>query len=1062
MAASRGRPADESGPHYAERVTSPAAQQFFDAFSTRTSQRAEADVQFGIAAFLTTANLGLVASQVAKVEEQTADGTRRRIDITYGRLVIEVKLSLENPVLVAKAEKQLGDYLRTLRDRDGYEYAGILTDGVLWYLYALSEDGQVRVDSFTTVGDPADRSERLSLWLESILLTGDLVPATPAKVAERLGTNSPRFRLDRKRLELLFEANEHTPEIGLKRQLWARLLRTALGTSFTDDSALFIDHTLLVLEAEIIAHLVVGLTPSTYDAADIASGAHFKSAGITNVVEADFFDWPAEVAGGAEFIRSLVQELSQFNWADVSHDVLKVLYESIIEPEVRKNLGEYYTPDWLARRVIEQTVSDPLSQRVMDPACGSGTFVFHNVRRFLEAADAAGIANSDALDMLQDRVFGMDIHPVSVVLARVTYLLAISKERLRDRGPLTIPVYLGDSVQWNRGIGTIGANSIRIEVDAEDLATVDTEAYEALWSTGKQLSFPLNSIDDPATFDRLVTELADLAQTHVDASQEIPSITAILTRNGVDLEEDRRTLTDTFETLCSLNAEGRDHIWGYFVRNQIRPIWFSLPDRRMDVLVGNPPWVAYRFMTGAMQASFKAMSEARNLWAGGKVATNQDLVALFIARTVEQFLADEGEFGFVTPFAVLSRMQYEGFRNGSWLYVSTDAVTGAVKRVSATFGVPWDISGVRPAIFPVPAAVVFGRRSEGAVPMAPETWKLEGPLRSLKEGPSKVKALSASDVSGSPYASRAIQGATVVPRMLFFVDELAPGPLGRPKGVTDVISLRSTQEKKPWKTLNPIAGQVEEKFVFDVILGASIAPHIVLNSLRAVLPIDGDILLTEGEISKHKLLSDRWSSNSGIWKANTTLGSKLTLRDRLDFQGGIARQLPVPSHRVVYAKSGNRTAAAVVDDPRLIIDHKLYWMRADTADEAHYLAAILNSNVVAVLVAEMQSQGLFGGRDIDTLPWRLPIPGFDSSVPLHSELVALAREAADEAVAVAGVRAMPFQAARAAVREAFKASGLQDRIEVAVTSLLGIEVLPESSEALLDVEEVDDTDGVDD
>ena len=76
------------------------------------------------------------------------------------------------------------------------------------------------------------------------------------------------------------------------------------------------------------------------------------------------------------------RRVAGFDWsAGVEHDVLKVLYESIITADQRHALGEYYTPDWLARRAVQDLVDDPLSQRVHDPSCGSGTFVFHAVRR---------------------------------------------------------------------------------------------------------------------------------------------------------------------------------------------------------------------------------------------------------------------------------------------------------------------------------------------------------------------------------------------------------------------------------------------------------------------------------------------------------------------------------------------------------------------------------------------------------------------------------------------------------------------------------------------------------
>jgi hypothetical protein len=59
---------------------------------------------------------------------------------------------------------------------------------------------------------------------------------------------------------------------------------------------------------------------------------------------------------------------------------MKVLYESVIAPDTRHRLGEYYTPDWLAAAMVEKAVDDPLQQRVLDPACGSGTFLFQAVR----------------------------------------------------------------------------------------------------------------------------------------------------------------------------------------------------------------------------------------------------------------------------------------------------------------------------------------------------------------------------------------------------------------------------------------------------------------------------------------------------------------------------------------------------------------------------------------------------------------------------------------------------------------------------------------------------------
>jgi hypothetical protein len=174
----------------------------------------------------------------------------------------------------------------------------------------------------------------------------------------------------------------------------------------------------------------------------------------------------------------------------------------------------------------------------------------------------------------------------------------------------------------------------------------------------RRTRFPERLLADAGHFDQLVAELADKA-----ASRRVGSLTPSLGptfRRFAVHPEDQEVLARTFDTMCRLHDQGRDHIWGYYVRNLARPVWLSQPANRVDVLVGNPPWLSYRFMTTAMQQSFAAMSRERGLWAGAAVATHQDLSGLFVVRCVELYLRDRGRFGFVMPLAALSRRQFAG------------------------------------------------------------------------------------------------------------------------------------------------------------------------------------------------------------------------------------------------------------------------------------------------------------------------------------------------------------------------------------------------------------------
>ncbi|HEY9475583.1 MAG TPA: N-6 DNA methylase, partial [Mycobacteriales bacterium] len=658
----------------------------------RRPGRTEANVQSDLHMLLATAPLSLCDSDLRDIVLESPAGQRRRIDVEVGFTVFEVKRDLRVGNVRADAVQQLRGYVASRTETLKQRYVGVLTDGAEWHLYHLV-DGEMRLVSSLEVDPHTPKVDDLCVWLEAVLATAEKIVPTPVEIERRLGAGSPAHALEFSELSALYRRVRDVPGVRLKRELWAKLLTTALGTNFRDEDDLFVEHTLLVAMAEIIGHAVVGFHPADPNIrpAELLGGHLFVGAQIGGVIEADFFDWPAEVDGGDTLVKTLARRLTRFAWHLVEHDVMKVLYESIIAPEQRHRLGEYYTPDWLAEAVVTATVTDPLNQRVLDPSCGSGTFLFHAVRRYLTAATHAGVSPADALGGLSQSVIGVDVHPVAVTLARVTYLLAIGMERLRadDRPPLSVPVYLGDSVQWGQHRGLLEHNALAVTTSEGDRRFVN------------ELRFPERLLADAGRFDRLVGELADKACSRTPGSPP-PSLAATFRRYDVH-PDDQDLLGDTFRSMCELHDQGRDHIWGYYVRNLARPVWLAREDNRVDVLVGNPPWLAYRFMPEAMQTNFRAMSNERKFWAGAAVATHQDLSGLFVARATELYLRHGGRFGFVMPLAVLSRRQFAGFRTGTW--------SSPVEPVHAAFAEPWDLHLVKPSFFPVPAAVVFGQRT---------------------------------------------------------------------------------------------------------------------------------------------------------------------------------------------------------------------------------------------------------------------------------------------------------------------------------------------------------------
>lgn len=1016
---------------------------------SRSTGRTEADVQADIYLLLTSGQLDLASDEVVKLEPQIGDGTRRRLDIEVGHAVIEVKKDLRMAGIRRDAEEQLAGYVRTQSKRLGTRYVGILTDGSEWALYHLHDVRLVLVATLVLPERDADPA-RLLVWLESVLSTQERISPVPVEIEQRLGADSPAHLLDHATLADLYAASAHLPEVKLKRDLWAKLLRTAFGTAFTDDESLFIDHTLLVLTAEIIAHAVVGFDVSPHGPLTpvaIARGEAFSESQIKGVVEADFFDWAVEVPGGPEFVTELARRIARFDWSHVEHDVLKILYESVISAESRASLGEYYTPDWLADRIVADTITDPLNTTALDPSCGSGTFLFHAARNYLKAADSASVPNGEAVAGLTQHVFGMDVHPVAVTLARVTYLLAIGRARLSadDRGETAIPVFLGDSLQWEQRKDLIGGvDTITISTGGEDLVEGGGGVL-----FGDDLVFPRSVLVDANRFDLLVQEMADKALDVRKKPRKTGGQQFVLT-NGQLIEpilksfdisgDDAAILRTTFATMRALHDTGRNHIWGYYVRNLIRPLWLAEEANRVDVLVGNPPWLRYNKMTGSMQERYKRLAKERKLLTGGLGASGRDLSTLFVVRAIELYLREDAAFAFVMPHGTMTRLPHTGFRSGQWS-------SGTSGHLSAAFVTSWDLADVTTG-FPMVSCVVRGAKTSQPVPMDPRVRKWVGKLSRAdipwSQAQKRIKTSEATIgvlIAGggppvSPYKSKFRQGAILVPRVLLFVKEATASPLGAGAGRVKVTSKRSTLEKVPWKNVSSLTATVERRFVRPIHLGETTLPYRLDSALTAVLPVSDTAITEPTEVGEHVGLAHWWSAAEEAWTAHRVKTDKSTLLERIDYHSQLAAQLPTAAHRVVYTKSGNSIAAALLDDGTAIIDHKLYWAPVASIDEARYLTAVLNSAVLLDRVKPLQALGLFGGRDFDKNVFAVPIPTFDASVELHLQLSELARHAEK----IAGARTLSeiwtFQRKRRDIRSALSADGVAHEIDAAVAKLV--------------------------
>ena len=1000
----------------------------------RRHERAEpeANITSAVRDFLIATNL-CRPDEIAEENPPSPDDSRRAVDLTALDTFIESKRRIgmaRRGVPDAEYVAQLDGYLESSQ-RDGKVRMGILTNGKHWVLRWPGAGEPKNMRPYAITLEEPDNWHALHEWLrDDALIALENIPPNRTDIEARFGPNSPRYEQDIDFLRALYEKARENPSIAIKRRLWQDLLRTALGEIAQNEEEmddLFIRHTYLTTVIGIVVQASFNIDIRQLTANnphDLVLGRKFRSdTGIEGVVESDFFAWQTEVDAQA-FLKQLARRILRFDWLQAPSDVGAILYESVIPPDERRQLGEYYTPDWLARSMVREVITDPLNQTVLDPACGSGAFLTEAIAHFIEALEIhRDPPNDDSarqwLNQLRERVIGIDVHPVAVHLARAAWVLAAKplfalisvQGRSLPSSNFSAPVHLGDSLQLRIRNDMLSGNDVPIHVGGDD---------------DMELRFPVSLVSRAENFDKFIADVTNAIESGGNPQ-------SVLAEAGV-FDYERPTLEQTIKDLQRLHKEERNHIWAYYTRNMVRPVALSL--QKVDVIIGNPPWINYNQTIDVLRAELERLSKnSYGIWQGGRYATHQDVAGLFYARSVDLYLKDDGVIGMVMPHSALQTGQYTKWRQGVWQAKSTgrgkNRIVGRILSVDFTFKYAWDLERLEPnTFFPIPASVVFAQR----LPPPPrvESGKLDTqppgkPLADSVErwigpaGEDTVERVQASitDTSGvneSPYG-RARQGATIVPRALHFVEQIDNPSVIQAPGTIMVNPRRGSQDKAPWKdlALTEIYGQtIETEHVHDVHLGETLVPYATLEPLKAVLPVRHTDIEKAAEIvadsgrkvridlsssNMEKRMRERWEIVSGLWEDNKLVANRLSSIERLDYHGELAAQIgwqignegmPV---RIAYTTAGQPSAAQLTAADSLVSE-RLYWIACRNQEEVAFLLAIINSTTLYEAVQSLMSKGLFGPRDLHKHLWKLPIPEYDEGMKLHRDLAQAGETAA--------------------------------------------------------------------
>ena len=1003
-------------------MTTSKEQEAFDLVLERQkSSASENDIRNAFQRFMETA--GVAAASEMTTERPPGVGNPGRMDLYVHNTCIEFKTNIlrggaPDPEYVA----QLDGYLKNLLKAGSGVRNGILTDGVHYFLRRVGEeDLPLQKNETRSLFDRAEQAPRLREYLHSIISApSENISPTAENLERHFGINSDVFLAGNLLLKEAYEAHRDDPTVAVKRRLWQDLLQVALGkdaaTAGHESDWLFIRHTYITsLVAVIMQQQLLGdVAHYASERPDALLKGHIlaEQSDLHGVIDADLFTWPTEV-GESTYLREIARVVEWFDWRQNAKEVGPTLYQNVITQEERKRLGEYYTPRWLAKEITETVVDAPLSQRVLDPSCGSGTFIETAVERILN--HSGGLSRTETLKKLQENVVGIDIHPVAVQLAKATWVMAAADTIRAARaegtgtGAVSAPIYLGDSMQLRYDTGTLSASQ---SIELETHETLPGHTAPIIFSIPRELA------RQQADIDRLISEMA----TAIDEGRNTEHVA-----DGYQMSDDcRQSVKAVTTAMADLHAAGRNHVWAYYIRNMIRPA--VIADEKVDRIIGNPPWLTYGQSADIIHQELKKMSEQRyQIWAGGKLAPHQDIATLFYTRCAELYARPGANIGMVMPHSALRTGQHLKWRSGS--YKQKGERNAPSIGLNLRVHEPWDLDNVVPDFFPMPASVVFAQYigvGQGA-PLAPSTVQVwRGDWHKDYAGISrKTEALHHDDGKfKSPYAKLSSQGPTIVDRRLFFV-EIVPHTVMLPTANTTNVKPRlSSQDKMNYEgQLSQMEGVVSNDHLFDVYLGECIAPYVTLDPLKAALPVHHPTMTMpmshddcEGdkhdacrlEVDKlHSTMQRRWNNAAEMYREAHKNQAVKDLYSRLNHQNILTSQLEYlqgaitgdETVRVSYTSSGKPTATIIWDN-HAIVDYVLFQTVCCSEDEAYYVLAVINSDTLAATAETFMPKGLYGARHFQKHGWKLPIPRYDATEPLHVHLSELGITAEQECTAL--------------------------------------------------------------
>jgi len=404
---------------------------------------------------------------------------------------------------------------------------------------------------------------------------------------------------------------------------------------------------------------------------------------VKSVFEGDIFYWwedsYKEISAGdalysprfekqkghfGEALAEIILTLYKFDFSEIVGDPLGTLYQRYFDKETRKALGEFYTPQEVVTYILDAVGYEGrsvINKRLLDPACGSGTFLVEALRRYLKASEQ--IADEEGWsEILKElcneyRIAGFDIHPFATFMAQMQFMLVLipKYKKAMEEDPHFVlnrlPIFRTDSlVDETKG----EAQKVTLEESAKGIHFIAIDTGLPVEGGDLKIKMPyfkevIAKTDLPNVEEYFAALQAVFDTVKEAAWQEKYEVsTKELERNFKRYLKDKewnglvsffapyaKHFLQKFKELKETFGDGKliksleDIILAAILKNYVK----------YDFVVGNPPYVRVQMLQKEAKEVYNQLYES--------AFGSYDLYCLFIERGIH-WLVEKGKFGYIT------------------------------------------------------------------------------------------------------------------------------------------------------------------------------------------------------------------------------------------------------------------------------------------------------------------------------------------------------------------------------------------------------------------------------